>query len=187
MFSWFQGVAFHTHGAAFAETLLGTKRWFLSPPNHRPRFEGDVSQLRWTLEWDAMRLFRAEETSHRTESSDSNASSVADSTSSSLVDLSISQSGHERMSSSSASASQIPSSSPISALYPPSFHLPRFLPSDPIAYQAINAQVTECTLGPGEVIYIPPNWWHATLNLDEYNAFVSVFTREKIVKSVQHE
>lgn len=37
----------------------------------------------------------------------------------------------------------------------------------------------ECTAHEGDILYIPPQWWHATLNLDGYNAFVSVFTLEK--------
>ena len=41
-----------------------------------------------------------------------------------------------------------------------------------------NKEISECTVEEGEIIYIPPNWWHATFNLDEYNVFVSVFTLE---------
>jgi hypothetical protein len=37
----------------------------------------------------------------------------------------------------------------------------------------------ECTLEPGEAIYFPTGWWHATLNLDPYNVFASVFTHER--------
>lgn len=36
----------------------------------------------------------------------------------------------------------------------------------------------ECTLYPGEMIYFPDMWYHATLNLDTYTAFVSTFTTE---------
>ena len=32
----------------------------------------------------------------------------------------------------------------------------------------------ECTLRPGEVIYFPDKWWHATLNLDT-SVFISTF------------
>lgn len=38
----------------------------------------------------------------------------------------------------------------------------------------------ECTVHVGETIYIPRDWYHATLNLDTYNVFVSVFTREAV-------
>lgn len=36
----------------------------------------------------------------------------------------------------------------------------------------------ECSVYPGEMIYFPNNWHHATLNLDKYNSFVSAFTTE---------
>mmetsp|Transcript_48292 Transcript_48292/g.71575 ORF Transcript_48292/g.71575 Transcript_48292/m.71575 type:complete len:180 (-) Transcript_48292:222-761(-) len=36
----------------------------------------------------------------------------------------------------------------------------------------------ECTLSPGEMIYFPDGWHHATINLDPYTAFVSTFTTE---------
>ncbi|NXQ87963.1 JMJD8 protein, partial [Nyctibius grandis] len=32
----------------------------------------------------------------------------------------------------------------------------------------------ECTLRPGEVLYFPDRWWHATLNLDT-SVFISTF------------
>ena len=33
----------------------------------------------------------------------------------------------------------------------------------------------DCTIVPGEVLYFPTQWQHATLNLEEYTFFVSVF------------
>ncbi|KAG7363605.1 cupin-like domain containing protein [Nitzschia inconspicua] len=38
----------------------------------------------------------------------------------------------------------------------------------------------ECTLNPGEMIYFPDMWWHATINLDDYTAFISTFTQEHL-------
>ena len=38
----------------------------------------------------------------------------------------------------------------------------------------------ECTVHENEVIYVPPDWWHATLNLRDYNAFISSFTLEHL-------
>ncbi|XP_058510081.1 jmjC domain-containing protein 8 isoform X2 [Solea solea] len=32
----------------------------------------------------------------------------------------------------------------------------------------------DCTIGPGEVLYFPDRWWHATLNLDT-SVFISTF------------
>eukprot|EP00603_Paraphysomonas_imperforata_P008698 CAMPEP_0114420446 /NCGR_PEP_ID=MMETSP0103-20121206/4562_1 /TAXON_ID=37642 ORGANISM="Paraphysomonas imperforata, Strain PA2" /NCGR_SAMPLE_ID=MMETSP0103 /ASSEMBLY_ACC=CAM_ASM_000201 /LENGTH=335 /DNA_ID=CAMNT_0001588927 /DNA_START=179 /DNA_END=1186 /DNA_ORIENTATION=- len=33
----------------------------------------------------------------------------------------------------------------------------------------------ECVLEPGDMLYFPNSWQHATLNLDQFNVFVSVF------------
>lgn len=38
----------------------------------------------------------------------------------------------------------------------------------------------ECTLHPGDMVYFPNMWWHATINLDEYTAFISTFTQEHL-------
>jgi Cupin-like domain len=39
----------------------------------------------------------------------------------------------------------------------------------------------ECTLEPGDMIYFPDGWWHATINLDPYTSFISSFTTEHSV------
>ena len=36
----------------------------------------------------------------------------------------------------------------------------------------------ECTLEPGEAVYFPDEWYHATINLDNYTSFISTFTTE---------
>lgn len=41
------GVPFHTHGAVFAETVHGRKRWWLSPPALEPRYDPDANTLKW--------------------------------------------------------------------------------------------------------------------------------------------
>jgi hypothetical protein len=41
------------------------------------------------------------------------------------------------------------------------------------------SSVRVCTVPERSVIYVPSRWWHSTLNLDDYNAFVSTFTREE--------
>jgi len=34
------------------------------------------------------------------------------------------------------------------------------------------------TVDPGDLVYFPDKWYHATINLDPYTAFVSTFTTE---------
>ena len=36
----------------------------------------------------------------------------------------------------------------------------------------------ECTLDAGDMIYFPDGYYHATINLSPYTAFVSTFTTE---------
>jgi hypothetical protein len=38
----------------------------------------------------------------------------------------------------------------------------------------LSCSLAPAVLGPGEIIYIPNNWWHATLNLGE-SVFISCF------------
>jgi hypothetical protein len=103
------GVAFHTHGAAFGETILGAKQWFLSPPQRKPRFNGSVTQLRWALD----RAAGGPGLAHDNDDDDA---------------------------------------------------------------------VLECVVGEGEAVYVPPGWFHATLNHANYTVFISTFTLEKGVK-----
>ena len=45
-------------------------------------------------------------------------------------------------------------------------------------YPTVAVKPVECTLNPGDLIYFPNHWWHATINLDPYTAFISTFTTE---------
>jgi len=40
----------------------------------------------------------------------------------------------------------------------------------------------ECELNVNEVLYFPSMWMHATLNMDEYNVFMSVFIDTQLIK-----
>ena len=37
-------------------------------------------------------------------------------------------------------------------------------------------EIIECVIRPGEALYFPSNWYHATLNLSPYTVFISTFT-----------
>ncbi|XP_008577408.1 PREDICTED: jmjC domain-containing protein 8 [Galeopterus variegatus] len=66
-------------------------------------------------------------------------------------------------------------------LYPPE-KTPQFHPNkttlawlqDTYPALAPSARPLECTIRPGEVLYFPDRWWHATLNLDT-SVFISTF------------
>ncbi|KAL7581201.1 hypothetical protein ACA910_005986 [Epithemia clementina (nom. ined.)] len=45
-------------------------------------------------------------------------------------------------------------------------------------YPQVDPKPFECTLNPGDLIYFPDEWWHATINLDPYTASISTFTTE---------
>lgn len=90
------GVPFHIHGRVFAETLIGRKRWLLTPPHSPPNFDGDQSTSDWITSY--------------------------------------------------------------------------FASSPPHP----NHNIIDCTVHQTEILYIPPNWYHATLNLDQ-TVFISTF------------
>lgn len=92
------GVPFHTHGAVFAEVLVGKKRWFLYNKN-KPAgfFHPNQTSLHWVV--------------HNYTEALSNEKDM---------------------------------------LY-------------------------ECTLGKNEVLYIPKDMWHSTLNVEDFNVFISTF------------
>ena len=71
-------------------------------------------------------------------------------------------------------------------LFPPSVRpVPGFNPNMTVKYWVDNvypslsyaqrSQLKDCTIYPGESLYFPDFWMHATLNLDSYNFFVSLF------------
>ena len=40
----------------------------------------------------------------------------------------------------------------------------------------------ECELNTNEILYFPSMWMHATLNIDDYNVFMSVFIDTQLIK-----
>ena len=41
----------------------------------------------------------------------------------------------------------------------------------------------DCVLGPAELLYFPPQYWHATLNLDAHTVFVSSFASDSAAEA----
>ncbi|KAL6075008.1 jmjC domain-containing protein 8 [Balamuthia mandrillaris] len=90
---WGSGVPLHKHGPVWAEVFHGSKRWFLYPPEHVPKFDPNQSTLRWF---------------------------------------------HEE-------------------------------------YSQQQEGLLECVLRPGELLYLPSDWWHSTLNIGHDVVFMSTF------------
>ncbi|XP_060063465.1 jmjC domain-containing protein 8-like [Ylistrum balloti] len=44
------GVPFHFHGPGFGEVIYGRKRWFLTPPEEKPKFHPNRTTLQWLIE-----------------------------------------------------------------------------------------------------------------------------------------
>jgi hypothetical protein len=42
----------------------------------------------------------------------------------------------------------------------------------------------ECVIEPGDMLYFPANWMHATLNLDTYNVFMSLFLDTQLMNQL---
>jgi hypothetical protein len=144
----FSGVPFHGHGPGWSEVLIGAKHWFLYPPKvPPPEFDPDQAQVAWYRD--------------------------------------VYPRVHALPSNISASANT------------PSFGV-RMQGAPPISYGGARERITqkakgnedgevddeeplplplhECTIGPGDLLYFPAHWQHATLNLGDYNVFVSAFT-----------
>lgn len=43
------GVPLHIHGPGFSETIVGRKRWWLSPPKPKPKFDPNATALEWAI------------------------------------------------------------------------------------------------------------------------------------------
>jgi hypothetical protein len=141
----YSGVSFHTHGAAFAETAHGRKRWFLTAPSVTPpSFDPDEGQLTWALRREGLWPPQGGAGNGSAPGGSVEAAAAADVSAAGAVDATTVQSSSQQR------------------------------PRPPQRQR----ELLECTAAPGEVIYIPPQWWHATLNLDDWNVFFSVFTQE---------
>lgn len=144
----YSGVAFHTHGAAWAEVLEGSKRWWLAPPALKPVFQGDQHQRDWAT--SVLPVYQA---------------------ALSGVESDMEGRGYTRLVDAETSSSSLNGTAPLSE---GERRLQAWLSST-----LSTSPLLSCELGPGQVLYIPPQWWHATLNTGVYNTFISTFTREK--------
>eukprot|EP00744_Colponema_vietnamica_P025346 GILI01037217.1.p1 GENE.GILI01037217.1~~GILI01037217.1.p1 ORF type:complete len:200 (+),score=43.33 GILI01037217.1:371-970(+) len=142
------GVPFHTHGHVLAEVFTGQKRWWLAPPKHEPLFGPDATSLSWLNEVYPFMM----------SSEDSDASEEEREAFSKLTErhLKAAAEGNEKI-----YATDHGKEFALTAA-----NARRFPPNAPYFY--------ECTVGKGEMLYIPGLWWHSTLNIGQ-TVFMSVF------------
>ena len=102
------GVSFHYHGPGFSEVLIGSKLWFLYPPDTLiPHHHPNMTMCTWYKE----------------------------------------------------------------------IFLPKLL-TNPSLYP----NIYYCIIHPGDVLYFPNKWLHATYNIEAYNFFVSLFLDIQLMK-----
>lgn len=164
------GVAFHFHGPGFAEVISGRKQFFLYPPgmNINVPVPPNLTMSQWVQEiYPTVQRRQLMNPAYNNKSKDTTEHASAIDPSHAVVDGNIYdtlENQHDRLDSSTSNVCNGHESSSDDAasevVVPPSEFLHSFY---------------ECVLEPGDMLYFPNSWQHATLNLDDYNLFVSVF------------
>ena len=155
------GVSWHMHGAGFSEVFEGRKRWFLLPPEHLPP-QAHPNQT--VADWARRVLPGLYSEAHYGERRKGEDGKVRGSA------------GDEEGSVGGNAPQQASAEVPWAG---------RIHRGEKKANEGGSAgeerQVLplECVIGPGELIYFPPEWHHATLNYGEYVSFASVFLIEE--------
>jgi len=146
------GVSFHFHGPGFSESIIGSKRWFLFPPS----VSSIVSQF----------------------SPNMTVSQWVDQIYPSIMAL--------------KQNNTVPAET---VLLEPNLvnpiaeqdiygtvHSPADMSLNTTALALLAQTIQECTIHPGEILYFPPMWMHATLNSDTYNVFMTLFIDPQLIK-----
>jgi hypothetical protein len=142
------GVPFHGHGPGWSEVLIGSKHWFLYPPKvPPPEFDPDQSQLSWY-----------KNVYQRVHALPSNISGSTD-----IPSFGMRTQEAPPMSYGGERQKKLAKEAAI-------------LEDEDTGLEPLPLPLHECTIRPGDLLYFPAHWQHATLNLGEYNVFVSAFT-----------
>ena len=152
------GVSFHFHGPGFSESIIGTKRWFLFPPSVSSivsQFSPNMTVAQWVdrIYPRMMALKGGQEDTTATDTTPTPTQHTANNVLSSEYDL----------------YGTATTPTPLTSL-------------NDTSLAALAQTIQECTIVPGEILYFPPMWMHATLNLDVYNVFMSLFIDPQLIK-----
>jgi hypothetical protein len=161
------GVSFHFHGPGFSEAILGSKRWFLFPP-HLTKAVSSFGPNMTVAQW-VDRVYPTLQEARVAREGQTLAADAATvpvptegavpGTSTLATDAAIGIAG---LASALAEAGESNLSTAL--------------------LQELSANLQECVIHPGEILYFPAMWMHATLNLDAYNVFMSVFIDPQLMK-----
>lgn len=163
----FSGVSFHWHGPGFSEVLIGKKRWFLYPAELTQLITSTFSPNQTVAEWVKLYydpLFSSERTVRSSNSAlgacteeavDGNVTNCQNEVDSNLVD----NFQHDKQTGLNVDRNREKEES----------------------LETLKDNLYECCIEPGELLYFPDLWMHATLNLDRYNVFLSVFLDKQLM------
>lgn len=152
------GVSFHFHGMGFSEVIIGRKRWYLFPPSLSPllsHFSPNCTAEQIILDITTMRTAPEAQVYVDVDSTSHVQALHPLASNNPLID----NNAHTTAEGGSSSSSSLP----------PYFH------THPESLQQLRDGLVACDIGPGDVLYFPPMWMHATTNLDAYNVFFSLF------------
>lgn len=167
------GVAFHLHGPGFSESIIGTKQWYVFPPELTPlvrRFDANLTMHEWVqrvypcLRRDCpapqpvpLSSFPSDFNSPKTTEDSENDHST--------LEVAVEMNGADKV-----QVDECLCEAPYRTLF------------SLTEWELLRAQLLECVIIPGEVLYFPAMAMHATLNLQPYNVFVSDFLDPQLMK-----
>lgn len=156
------GVSFHFHGPGFSESIIGEKRWFLFPPSVTS-IVSQISPNMTVAQWvdHIYPMLTNGNVGPPTSATIKSAALSATSIDSNTVLL-------EEKSEANAVAGR-------------NVNIAQSVLSDNDVAK-LSTTLQECIIVPGEILYFPPMWMHATLNTAQYNVFMSLFIDPQLMK-----
>ena len=135
------------------QVLHGDKLWFVSPPTEKPVFDGNVTQ---------MQVARVSPPARNPPCPQPSLLQQVPRNAPYLAQWLLQYAEHQLQANSSA------------------LHVRRHLLQQGglLQFRQQPQALLTCMLQRGHVLYLPPHWWHATLNLHDYNFFTSYFIQE---------
>lgn len=147
------GVSFHFHGPGFSEVIVGEKKWFLFPSRLTKVVEKFGANTTMSAWFDQIYPKLVKNANQPFK-----AEKQAESHQGSAVDTSM-------------------NGTPVQLLedVPEGFSIQE--------WHDLATNFYACTIHPGDILYFPSQWMHATLNTHDYNLFVSVFIDPQLIRN----